>query len=140
MATGVDRINTTKIELSSYKSSVVKLKRHSIESVRGNPIQTSVLSDGNELAVYMFKEYGDEGSLLRAGGHAVMNVITVGLWELVGTPIEHGINTFKGREFRSSVIYNQNNEAVDVRLEQKVLNTMDIVVDFKNERYRIIGR
>ena len=33
-------------------------------------------------------EVGNEPSAGRAAGHAIMDLLTLGLWEIVGTPIE----------------------------------------------------
>lgn len=141
MASGLDKVNTNKIELTSYNSPSVSLKRHSVERVRGKPVESVMLNDGNRLDVYEFQEYGDNGSYTRAGAYTALNVFTFGLWEIVGTPLEHGINVFDGRKFRSSVIYNQRNQVVDVRLEEEARdNQMVTVVDFKNRKYSSINR
>lgn len=36
------------------------------------------------------------GSYLRAGGHAVLDVATLGLWEVVGTPVEGAMSNNRG--------------------------------------------
>ena len=43
--------------------------------------------DGNWVDTYYIKE-GNEPSAGRAIGHGVMDVLTLGLWEVIGTPIE----------------------------------------------------
>jgi hypothetical protein len=50
--------------------------------------------------VYSY-ELGNAPSAGRAIGHGVMDVLTLGLWEVVGTPIE----AFQGETRRLSVTY-----------------------------------
>lgn len=58
--------------------------RYAVESELGRPRRW----DAEERrALYHFTT-GEEGSAGRAMGHAVGDVLTLGLWEVVGTPIE----------------------------------------------------
>ena len=61
------------------------------------------VSDGNRVDVYEY-EVGNEPSGGRAIGHAAMDVVTLGAWELIGTPIEG----FTGDKRRISITYDKN--------------------------------
>ncbi len=52
----------------------------------GQPSQTH-LTEAGRTDVFEL-ERGNEPSAGRAAGHAVMDVLTLGIWEVVGTPIE----------------------------------------------------
>lgn len=52
----------------------------------GQPSKT-LLADGKRTDVFEL-ERGNEQSVGRATGHAVMDLLTLGGWELIGTPIE----------------------------------------------------
>jgi hypothetical protein len=71
-------------ELGAVRSGV---PRSEIEMHLGSPVQISSLKDGLVYATYEY-EVGNEPSAGRAIGHGVMDVLTLGLWEIVGTPIE----------------------------------------------------
>jgi len=53
----------------------------------GSPASSTTLEDGCRIDVYQY-ELGNKPSAGRAVGHAVMDVLTLGLWEIAGTPIE----------------------------------------------------
>ncbi len=65
----------------------VGASRGEVELTLGSPIDTVTLSDGNRMDVYAY-EIGNAPSAGRAAGHAVMDLLTLGLWEIVGTPVE----------------------------------------------------
>jgi len=65
----------------------VGASRGEVELTLGSPIDTVTLRDGNRMDVYAY-EIGNEPSAGRAAGHAVMDLLTLGLWEIVGTPVE----------------------------------------------------
>ena len=50
------------------------------------PVRVS--NNGNKQIEIYEIEIGNEPSLGRAAGHGVMDVLTLGAWELIGTPIE----------------------------------------------------
>lgn len=81
-----------------------------IEYHLGKPIQTATLGNGLHTATYEY-EIGNEPSAGRAIGHGVMDVLTLGLWEVVGTPIEG----FQGRTEQVTVTYDDNARAVAIR-------------------------
>src|SRR5262245_45086379 len=57
-----------------------------VEVHMGMPSSTSTLPNGNRLDVYTY-EIGNAPSAGRAVGHAAMDVLTLGIWEIIGTPI-----------------------------------------------------
>lgn len=69
--------------------------RGEVEMQLGKPIETTSLPDGCRVDMYEY-EVGNEPSAGRAIGHGVMDVLTLGLWEVVGTPIE-GVQGTKNR-------------------------------------------
>ncbi len=69
--------------------SIIKIGtlRDDVELHFGKPAEVEVLEDGTERATYVF-EVGNDPSVTRAVGHAVLDVASFGLWEAIGTPIE----------------------------------------------------
>ena len=61
--------------------------RGEVEMHLGHPTTSTTLEDGTRVDIYEY-ELGNEPSAGRAIGHGVMDVLTLGLWEVVGTPIE----------------------------------------------------
>src|SRR5690625_1783627 len=55
-------------------------------------------------------ERGNQKSVGRAAGHAVMDVLTLGIWEVVGTPIE----AFAGDKFTVTIEYDQDDKVIKV--------------------------
>ena len=66
-------------------------------------IQTVTNTDGTRTDIYEY-EIGNEPSSARAIGHGIMDVLTLGLWEIIGTPIEG----FQGDKHRLVVVYDEN--------------------------------
>ncbi|OPX19017.1 MAG: hypothetical protein BZ151_11525 [Desulfobacca sp. 4484_104] len=58
-----------------------------VEVQLGQPVSVVTAEDGSQAATYEF-ETGNEPSAGRAVAHGLMDVVTLGLWEAVGTPIE----------------------------------------------------
>ncbi len=59
------------------------------------------------MAVYQY-EVGNEPSAGRAVGHGVMDVLTLGLWEIIGTPIE----AVQGDKYELTVTYDKTDHAI----------------------------
>ena len=57
--------------------------RGEIELHLGSPVKTTTLPDGKRVDIYEY-EIGDEPSPGRAAFHGAMDVLTIGLWEIVG--------------------------------------------------------
>lgn len=84
--------------------------RAMVERQLGEPVDSETLDDGRRVDIYEY-ETGDEPSVWRAVGHGVMDVLTVGIWELAGTPIEAS----KGKSHRAVVTYDENDTVIEVR-------------------------
>jgi hypothetical protein len=75
----------------------------------GQPAQTQATEAGRTDVFHL--ERGNEQSVGRAAGHAATDVLTLGVWELVGTPIE-GV---AGEKFTVTVWYDQNDKVTKVQ-------------------------
>lgn len=74
--------------------------RGEVELQLGSPAQSATLPEGGRVDIYEY-EVGNEPSAGRAIGHGVMDVLTLGLWEVIGTPIEG----FTGEKRRIKINY-----------------------------------
>lgn len=74
----------------------------------GQPAQTLATETGRTDVFHL--QRGNQQSVGRATGHAVMDLLTLGLWEVVGTPIEG----FAGDEFTVSIDYDQDDKVKKV--------------------------
>lgn len=72
------------------------------------PSQTYATAMGRTDVFHL--ERGNQQSAGRAAGHAVMDLLTLGLWEIVGTPIE-GVT---GDEFTVTVEYGKDDKVTKV--------------------------
>ena len=77
--------------------------RGEVELHLGSPVTSTFNTDNTRLDIYEY-EVGNEPSAGRAIGHGVMDVMTFGVWEVIGTPIE-GI---QGDERELFITYDQN--------------------------------
>ena len=84
--------------------------RGEIEMHLGSPISSTLLEGGHRADLYQY-EIGNEPSAGRAAGHAVMDVLTLCLWEIVGTPIE----AVQGEQYTATVEYDANDKVVDLK-------------------------
>ncbi len=82
--------------------------------VSANPqvISTERLSTGELVEVYQFKQA--TGSKGRAVMHALLDVTSVGIWEVVGTPMEGYYN--QSEYFTIRVTYNESDIATRVEI------------------------
>jgi hypothetical protein len=80
-------------------------KIHEVERELGRPISTKTLENGDTENVYRY-ELGNEPSTGRAVMHGAFDVLTLGLWEIVGTPIEGSMGT----KYEMKVVYDPNGE------------------------------
>jgi hypothetical protein len=81
--------------------------RGQVELHMGAPIASTSLEGGGRLDIYAY-ELGNAPSAGRAVGHAVMDVLTLGIWEIVGTPIE----AFQGEHRQLAVHYGPDDRVV----------------------------
>lgn len=75
----------------------------------GQPSKT-LLADGKRTDVFEL-ERGNEQSVGRATGHAVMDLLTLGGWELIGTPIEG----FAGETITLQIEYDEEDKVKSVK-------------------------
>ncbi len=74
----------------------------------GQPSQTLTTATGRSDIFNL--ERGNQQSGGRAVGHAIMDVMTLGIWEVVGTPIEG----MTGDEFTVSIEYDKSDRVTKV--------------------------
>jgi len=79
--------------------------REKVIAELGKPVHTS-MKHGHRVDVFSFVQgYSTGVKTARALGHGVADVMTMGLWEVVGTPIEGIAN---GTENKVKVVYKHN--------------------------------
>lgn len=83
--------------------------RGEIELQLGEPVVVVREDNGNYRCLYEFSQ-GKNPSAGRAIAHGVMDVLTMGIWEAVGTPIEG----FKGTQKRLQIVYGPDNKAIEI--------------------------
>ena len=83
--------------------------RGEVELQLGSPISTTTTTEGRRVDLYEY-EIGNEPSGGRAIAHGVMDVLTLGLWEIIGTPIEG----FQGSKHRLTVTYDQEDRVMAI--------------------------
>jgi hypothetical protein len=89
-------------------------QRGEVELHLGAPIKTVSLQDGRRADVYEY-QIGNEPSAGRAIGHGAMDVLTLGLWELVGTPIEG----FQGETYQATITYDRDDRVVEITTKKQ---------------------
>lgn len=77
-----------------------------IQAELGRPTSSQVLENGDSVCTYEY-EVGNEPSAARAVMHGGMDVLTLGLWELVGTPVE----AVQGQKYEMTVTYDAEGKA-----------------------------
>lgn len=83
--------------------------RYTVEAQLGCPQCITPCDDGTTLAEYQF-EVGNEPSCGRAIAHGAMDFLTLGLWEVVGTPVELAA----GDTRVITVRYDENNKVISM--------------------------
>ena len=83
--------------------------RGEVELQLGGPISTTTTPDGRRVDLYEY-EIGNEPSAGRATAHAVMDLLTLGLWEVIGTPIEG----FQGTKHRLTITYDHEDRVLAI--------------------------
>jgi hypothetical protein len=91
----------------------VGASRGEVEMHLGSPKSSLTLEGGRGADVYEY-EIGNEPSAARAIGHGAMDVLTLGLWEVVGTPIE-GV---QGERYDATIIYDRDDKVVDIKTKK----------------------
>jgi hypothetical protein len=87
----------------------VGAERSDIELQLGKPVAGSDLPDGSQSCTYQY-QVGNEPSPGRAVVHGAMDVLTLGLWEVVGTPIE----AVQGQKYNMTVVYDADGKATQI--------------------------
>ncbi len=87
------------------------MPREAIIAEFGAPISTEE-KDGEKTDIYKFVQGYPQGEkAFRAVGHGAMDVLTLGLWEVVGTPTE-GI--MHGKDVVLKILYDKDNKVKTV--------------------------
>lgn len=87
------------------------MPRDILISELGSPISTDSRT-GKRVDVFAFRQgYHKAVKVARAFGHAVGDVVTLFIWEVIGTPIEI---TFDGRKMAFEVTYDENDKVESI--------------------------
>jgi len=84
--------------------------RGEVELELGSPITSVTHADGKRTDVYEY-ELGNEPSTGRAIAWGVLDVLTLGLWELAGTPIE----LLQGKKHQLTALYGPDNRLISMQ-------------------------
>ena len=84
--------------------------RGEAEMQLGSPVRTNAGAGGSRIDVYEY-EIGNEPSGGRAVAHGVMDVLTLGLWEIAGTPIE----AVQGEKYEATLTYDEQDRVTDIK-------------------------
>lgn len=91
--------------------------RGEVELTLGSPVKSVTLDRGNRMDVYQY-EIGNEPSSGRAIGHGLMDVLTLGLWEVIGTPIE----AVQGEKYELTITYGKDDRVQKINSPDRVTN------------------
>ncbi len=80
-----------------------------IEAQLGPPVSVRSLPGGGQSCTYDY-EIGNEPSAGRAVAHGAMDFLTLGIWELVGTPVE----AVQGKKYQMTVNYDAEGRAQQI--------------------------
>lgn len=94
--------NGPDIEVASQETT-----RQEVERQLGSPKEVKKLKNGHFLAIYNIQA-STEPNLLRAAGHGTMDLFTIGLWEIVGGPME----AYIGRRILVTAEYDRQNNLI----------------------------
>lgn len=88
--------------------------RYVVEREFGAPRSDVLDEKGNSVCTYVF-EVGDEPSGGRAAMHATLDVLTLGIWEIAGTPME----ALQGETYQATVTYGPDDTVQTFRLSER---------------------
>jgi hypothetical protein len=74
----------------------------------GSPTSSLAIGDGQRADIYEYKIGPERRSRHRPGA---MDVLTIRLWEVVGTPIE-GV---QGERYHATITYDRDDKVVDIK-------------------------
>jgi hypothetical protein len=83
--------------------------RSEVEMQLGPPIASTTTPEGMRLDTYEY-QIGNEPSAGRAIGHGALDVLTLGAWEIIGTPVEG----FQGETCRLTICYDSNDKVAAI--------------------------
>lgn len=102
---GKNEVDVAKLHIGQPRSEVITLL--------GNPIKTTTTETGSE---DVFKcQAGNAPSVTRAVGHGVMDFLTVGLWEVAGTPFE----ALQGSTYYVTATYDEDEKLTNIKTSEK---------------------
>jgi hypothetical protein len=87
--------------------------RGEVEMHLGSPVTSSFEGNGRRVDLYEY-EVGNEPSAGRAVAHGVMDVLTLGIWEIAGTPIE----AVQGEKYQATVVYDDQDHVAEIKTRQ----------------------
>lgn len=94
-------------DVSQIKQEITKKQ---VEDILGKP-KNSIINDyGEQVNLYEY-DFDNKKSVGRASFYTFMNLITIGAWELVGTPIEY----YSSKKGYLQITYDKENKVVDVK-------------------------
>ena len=98
--------NLNVLEMGTHKDAV--------RAELGAPISTGVTVEGEKLEYDVFRPEGNSRGwgVARAFLYGVLDFFTLGLWEVVGTPLEGSISGGEKKNIR--VLYNERNKVARV--------------------------
>ena len=77
----------------------------------GSPVHSEV-KDGKKIEIYKFVQgYSGGAKASRAFFHGAADVLTLGLWEIVGTPVE---GAYSGDDMAFKVAFDENDKVLEV--------------------------
>lgn len=83
--------------------------RGEIELHLGTATKINTLEDGTRVDIYEY-EIGNEPSAGRAVFHGCMDILTLGIWEIFGTPVEG----FQGEKYYLTVKYDKDDKVLAI--------------------------
>lgn len=99
-------------ELKSIDSVKLGSLRGHVMAEMGTPMYSGKDGQGNYYEVFVYSSGCDRtAKTLRAISYGLLDIMTVGLWEIIGNPLEDGI---QGGQHKLSVTYDQNNNVAKV--------------------------
>jgi len=90
-----------------------QMYRDEVVLTLGEPIKTLTREDGTRIDEFEY-QVGNDPSAGRAVGHAVLDLLTWGAWEVVGTPVE----SFQGKTCYLTIEYDKDDKVTKITSRQ----------------------
>jgi hypothetical protein len=84
--------------------------RGEVEMHLGSPVRSNAGAGSTRVDIYEY-EIGNEPSGGRAVAHGVMDVLTLGIWEIAGTPIE----AVQGESYEATITYDEQDRVANIK-------------------------